>query len=68
MSSSANLDDIVEQFKANSITPDFVIDGGTLQPSEPSTVIDITGLKPKILRINQTTLTKLQDVFDKLDF
>ena len=68
MSSSANLDDIVEQFKANSIPPDFVIDGGTLQPSEPSTVIDITGLKPKILRINQTTLTKLQDVFDKLDF
>jgi len=66
MASLQNIDGILEQFKQKSIMPEFVIDAGDLKERNPSTVIDITQPKPKILRINQTTLPALQKIFDKL--
>lgn len=68
MEGGRDLDKILEQFKKKSMIPEFIIDAGILAQSESSTVIDLTGSQPKILRINQTTLPKLQSIFDKLNF
>lgn len=68
MEGGRDLDKILEQFKKKSMILEFIIDAGILAQSEASTVIDITGSQPKILRINQTTLPKLQSIFDKLNF
>lgn len=50
MENKTNIEDILKQFKENSITPDLFIDNGEVSNSNPSTVIDITQDNPKILR------------------
>ena len=42
--------EIVKHFKKIKLQPDLIIDAGNLKPSKPSTVIDLTQKKPKILR------------------
>lgn len=59
-----NLDDIVKQFVQHSVTPDYIVDAGTLKDFQPSTVIDITGSEPIILRISQTTPAQLKKIFN----
>lgn len=64
-----NIDDIVAIFSAASLQPDLVIDVGTLPPSEPSTVVDLTTDKPKIIRVGATKpadLLKLLELQSKL--
>lgn len=41
---------VLEQFKNQKITPDLVISAGNLKRSEPSSIIDLTRKRPKILR------------------
>ncbi len=41
---------ITTQFKNRKCQPDLIIDAGNLKTSKPSTVIDLTGKKNKILR------------------
>jgi L-threonylcarbamoyladenylate synthase len=48
---SNDINIIIEMFKDQIMRPDLVIDAGILPKSDPSTVIDLTGPKPKILRI-----------------
>ena len=67
MSSYSDIDKILKQFKEYSVEPAFVVDAGVLEEKEPSTVVDLTGAHPRILRMNQTTLKKLKDIFDNLD-
>ncbi|MEX0877375.1 MAG: L-threonylcarbamoyladenylate synthase [Candidatus Spechtbacterales bacterium] len=67
MSSYSDIDAILRQFKEYSEEPAFVVDAGVLEEKEPSTVVDLTGAHPRILRMNQTTLKKLKEVFDNLD-
>lgn len=61
-----NLDAIIEQFRAYSQVPELVIDTGPCEDAHPSTVIDLTGRQPKILRMKKTTLLKMQDIFGRL--
>lgn len=77
MEAEQDLDKVFKQFKEKSILPEFVVDASGIVESfdsigahtpKASTVIDITSAQPKILRINQTTLPKLQSIFDKLNF
>ena len=63
-----DIDKVIKQFKETSAVPEFIVDAGELKPSEPSTVIDITKSQPKILRIDPTSLPKLQEIFNKLNF
>lgn len=42
--------DIIEVFQRRKHKPDMVFDAGKLPYSRPSKVIDITGIKPKVLR------------------
>jgi L-threonylcarbamoyladenylate synthase len=50
---SNKIKDILNQFKEQKIKPDLIIDAGNLKKSKPSTIIDLTGSKPKFLRIGQ---------------
>lgn len=61
---TTNLDEIIKQFSSYSVAPDLIIDAGSLKNFEPSTVVDMTSKEPKILRMNQTTLAKMQEIFD----
>jgi len=42
---------VLNQFKNQKNQPDLVFDAGNLKPAKPSRVIDLTVLKPKILRL-----------------
>ena len=65
MESTGDIDEIFKQFKEHSTAPDLVIDAGDILSSEPSTILDITQKEPLILRVNQTTLKKMSEIFDK---
>ncbi len=47
---STKIKKILNQFKKEKNLPDLVLDAGDLKPSRPSTVIDLTGQKPRTLR------------------
>jgi len=53
---------IISQFEQYSITPDYFVDSGTLNNTQPSTVIDITSNKPKFLRMNPANLRQMQNI------
>ena len=50
---------IIEIFSKSTAKPDLIIDAGILPKSEPSMIVDLTGNKPKILRISPTKPEKL---------
>lgn len=47
---STKIKEVIRQFKNQKYQPDLVIDAGNLPKNKPSTVIDLTGKKIKILR------------------
>ncbi|MDO8436319.1 MAG: L-threonylcarbamoyladenylate synthase [bacterium] len=47
---STKIQEVVNQFKGQRYQPDLIIDGGSLNFSKPSTVVDITNKNPKIIR------------------
>lgn len=51
--------EIQKRFELEKHQPDLIVDAGVLPLSEPSTVIDLTASRPKILRINPTSREKL---------
>lgn len=53
------IDKIVEVFSSRAVRPDLVLDVGTLPPSEPSVIVDLTTSKPKVLRVSPTSPEKL---------
>ncbi|MDO8639610.1 MAG: L-threonylcarbamoyladenylate synthase [bacterium] len=48
--SSTEIEEIIRQFKDQKYQPDLIIDAKNLIPSKPSTIIDLTGKKIKIIR------------------
>lgn len=48
--SSTKIQKVLSQFKNQKMKPDFIIDAGNLPKSTPSTVVDLTKKKLKILR------------------
>jgi len=48
--SSTKIKEILEQFEKQDIKPDLVLDAGDLPENLPSTIIDLSNHKPKILR------------------
>ena len=62
---SQKISEIIAKFENESFKPDLIIDAGDLPESEPSTILDISGFKPKILRVGMTkpeTLLKLLEI------
>ena len=48
--SCLDINDIVAQFANEKLQPDLIVDAGTLNSSQSSTVVDLTGKKLKVLR------------------
>ncbi len=62
---SFKISEIIERFENSENKPDLVIDAGDLKQSEPSTILDLTTDKPKILRVGPVkpeTLRKLLEI------
>ena len=55
---------IIEIFSKSTEKPDLIIDAGILPKSEPSMIIDLTGDKPKVLRISPTKPEKLLELLE----
>jgi L-threonylcarbamoyladenylate synthase len=51
---SGKIGDVINFFKDQIWKPDLIIDAGNLPKSDPSTVLDMSAIKPKITRIGPT--------------
>lgn len=59
-----DINKIIEIFSKSTAKPDLIINAGILPKSEPSMVVDLTGDKPKILRISPIKPEKLLELLD----
>jgi len=50
MPPTTKIEEVLKYFKGRKYQPDLVLDAGDLKPAKPSQVVDLTGLKPKVLR------------------
>lgn len=50
LTASVKIDEVLGQLSGNDILPDLTVNAGDLEKSLPSTIIDLTGLKPAIVR------------------
>jgi len=53
---------VIKYFEKNPYRPDLILDAGDLKCCEPSTVLDLTGEKPKIVRIGPVNKDKLLEI------
>lgn len=58
--------EVCNHFKSLRYLPDLIIDAGDLAPSQPSTIIDITGQEPRILRAGPVSSEELFQIFSSL--
>lgn len=56
---SSKISEIIKRFEISDFKPDLIIDAGDLKESEPSTILDLTSDKPKILRVGPSKPEKL---------
>lgn len=63
---SVKIKDVLEQFKNQKHQPDLILDAGNLKPSLPSTVIDLTNFKIKILREGGFSKRKISEILEKI--
>jgi len=71
VATSANISDepattkisqVLKYFEKSYLKPDLVLDAGDLKCCEPSTVLDLTAAKPKIVRIGPVDKKKLLEI------
>ena len=55
---------IIERFKRELYKPDLIVDAGILEVKQPSTVLDLSGEKPKINRVGPVKLKDLAKILD----
>jgi len=55
--------EIIKVFGKAYPRPDLILDAGDLINRQPSTVLDLTGSQPKILRVGPTTKKELMNIF-----
>ncbi len=55
---------VIEDFKPRMWQPDLVLDAGDLHRSAPSTVIDFTAIKPKILRMGAVKPSQIDTILN----
>ncbi|MEK7125188.1 MAG: L-threonylcarbamoyladenylate synthase [Patescibacteria group bacterium] len=55
---------VLQEFEQASYQPDLVIDAGVLPPSGPSTVLDVSNTRPKILRVGATRPEELMKILE----
>lgn len=61
--SSSSAEEVINVFQNKYPRPDLILDAGLLPRSSPSTVLDLTGFQPKILRLGPVTKEELSKIF-----
>lgn len=61
-SATTKIGDVIRYFENQKYKPDLILDAGDLKCSEPSTVLDLTGAQPKIIRIGPVNKNKLLEI------
>ena len=61
-SATTKISQVLKYFEKSYAKPDLVLDAGDLKFSEPSTVLDLTVPKPKIVRIGPVDKKKLLEI------
>ena len=56
---SNKIEEVLAQFNGQPYQPTLVLDAGDLLPSEPSTILDLSGPQPRITRIGPVSKEKL---------
>jgi len=60
---STEIKDVINQFNKRKLQPDLIINAGNLKPSKPSTVVDLTEKKLKVLRAGAVSKEGLIKIF-----
>ncbi len=55
---------IYDRFQKEVYKPDLIIDGGVLKTSQPSTVLDLTGDRPRVSRVGPVKLEDLKKILN----
>lgn len=61
--SCLDISDVIAQFENEKLQPDLIVDAGTLNPSQSSTVVDLTGKELKVLRKGDLKEEELFKIF-----
>lgn len=56
------ISEVIKYFEKNIYKPDLILDAGDLKCCEPSTVLDLSSEKPKIVRIGPVNKDKLLEI------
>jgi len=64
---TTKINEVLRYFERAAAKPDLVLDGGDLKEAEPSTVIDLTSLKFKILRRGEIGKKEIMQEIKKTD-
>jgi L-threonylcarbamoyladenylate synthase len=59
---TTKIDKVLKYFEKNYLKPDLILDAGELKFCEPSTVLDLTSEKPKIVRVGPVDKKKLLEI------
>lgn len=59
---TTKIDEVKKYFEKRPARPDLILDAGDLKCCEPSTVLDLTTEKPKIVRIGPVDKKKLMEI------
>jgi L-threonylcarbamoyladenylate synthase len=59
---TTKLSQVLQYFEKEFFKPDLILDAGDLKFCEPSTVLDLSGQKPKIVRIGPVNKKKLLEI------
>ena len=59
---TTKIEQVIRYFEKSFAKPDLILDAGDLKFSEPSTVLDLTVEKPKIVRIGPVNRKKLLEI------
>lgn len=59
---TTRISEVIEYFEDKTYQPDLILDAGDLKCVEPSTVLDLSGKEPKIVRIGPVNKDKLLQI------
>ncbi|KKS26210.1 MAG: Sua5/YciO/YrdC/YwlC family protein [Parcubacteria group bacterium GW2011_GWA2_42_11] len=59
---TTKIGEVIKYFENSLVKPDLILDAGDLKFSQPSTVLDLTGEHPKIIRIGPVSPKKLNEI------
>lgn len=62
----ANISELISEFEKLESKPDAIVDFGNIGESAPSTIIDLVGERPKILREGAVNFKEIEKIWEKI--